>query len=207
MEEIKITWYGHSCFSLTLEGYTVVLDPYAPGSVPGIAPLRTAAHAVLCSHGHADHNAWEAVNPLPARENPFQISMLPTYHDDRQGTLRGLNLIHILEGGGLRVAHLGDLGCPLTAEQTQLLTGLDALMIPVGGYFTIGPAKAAELILILKPRVVIPMHYRNRRYGYPQVGTLDDFLALTSRPVHHPGHTLTLTGENPEQIAVLSEEG
>ena len=65
---MKITWHGHSCFSVAADGYTVVFDPYADGSVPGYPPLRLQADAVYCSHGHRDHNAAELVTLSSATE-------------------------------------------------------------------------------------------------------------------------------------------
>ena len=40
---ITITWHGHSCFSVSADGYSIVLDPYAPDSVPGLPPLSLSA--------------------------------------------------------------------------------------------------------------------------------------------------------------------
>ena len=129
---MKIIWNGHSCFTLDTAQGRVVLDPYQDGSVPGLSPLRLTADLVLCSHEHRDHGARDSVT-LSGRSASVQVEELHTFHDPEQGALRGLNIIRILSAEGLRVAHLGDLGCDLTPEQTERLTGLDALMIPVGG--------------------------------------------------------------------------
>lgn len=64
---ITITWHGHSCFSVSADGYSIVLDPYAPNSVPGLPPLSLSASQVLCSHGHSDHGYTDAVD-LSARK-------------------------------------------------------------------------------------------------------------------------------------------
>ena len=52
---MKITWLGHSCFTVESQGYKIVLDPYKDGSVPGLTLVREEAKQVLCSHGHGDH--------------------------------------------------------------------------------------------------------------------------------------------------------
>ena len=129
---MHLTWNGHSCFTLKTQQGTLVLDPYRPGSVPGLPDLRLNADGVYCSHGHDDHAGAELVT-LSGKGHTVQVEELETYHDPEQGTLRGKNTIRIFTAEGLRVAHLGDLGCELTPEQMGRLTGLDALLFPVGG--------------------------------------------------------------------------
>ena len=43
----------------------------------------------------------------------------------------------IFEVGGVRIAHLGDLGHVLNDEQLAAIGAVDVLLIPVGGTFTI----------------------------------------------------------------------
>ena len=112
---MKLTWLGHACFLLEEDGYRIVLDPYT--GVAGYPPLHIQAHAVFCSHGHFDHHATDCVELLPERESPFTVREVETFHDDRGGALRGTNTVRIFTAGGLSVAHLGDLGHQLTAEQ------------------------------------------------------------------------------------------
>lgn len=118
-EKLTITWLGHSCFKVESGGYSVVFDPYADGKVPGLKPLRIEADEVLCSHEHSDHNFREAVT-LRNRNvaSPFRIQEISTYHDEKQGDLRGKSTIHILDDGVFRIAHMGDLGCELPKEQS-----------------------------------------------------------------------------------------
>ena len=109
MEQLTLRWHGHACFSLTCRDFTVVLDPYADHYVRGLSPLRLAADLVLCSHTqHDDHNAAGLVSPRTGHANPFRVTEIPTFHDPEGGRLRGKNTIHLLEAGGLRVAHMGD---------------------------------------------------------------------------------------------------
>lgn len=207
MDQLSLVWHGHSCFSLTLKDYTVVFDPYEDGSVPGLAPLRLSANLVLCSHNHADHNAVSVVRPVPGGKNPFRIRTVETYHDGEQGRLRGKNLIHILESRDLRIAHFGDVGCPLTPLQQAEVGKLDVAMIPVGGFFTIEPAQAKAMMDLLMPKIVLPMHYRTKDFGYPQLATLDDFMALIGDCVYYAGNTILINQGTKPQIAVLTYPG
>ena len=90
---MKITWIGHACFKIESDGYSIVLDPYADGSVPGFTPVREKANMVLCSHGHGDHNAADCVELTNGGENPFTITRIETYHDSQMGKQRGMNTI------------------------------------------------------------------------------------------------------------------
>lgn len=203
MEQLTVRWHGHACFSLTCRDFTVVLDPYEDHYVPGFPPLRLTGDLVLCSHQHNDHNAAEIVTLHTGRPNPFRITKIPTFHDPEGGRLRGENTIHLLEVGKLRVAHFGDLGCPLSPAQKAELQGLDAAMVPVGGFYTIGPQEAKALLDDLRPKVFLPMHYRMGAVGLPAVGQVEDFLSLVENYVYYPTDTLSLDEGTKPQIAVL----
>lgn len=202
-QNIKITWLGHACFQVECDGYTVILDPYADDYVPGLAPLRAKANQVVCSHGHSDHSAAELITVEKKQKSPFQITQIQTWHDDREGMLRGSNTIHVFDNGEFRIAHLGDLGCELTAEQKNQLAGLDAVMVPIGGYYTIDAEQARKLMTELSPKVIIPMHYRSDRFGFDVLGTLDMFTDFFEVVVEYPGNTLEVTADTEPHVAVL----
>ena len=179
---MKLTWLGHSCFLVETAAGSALLDPYAPGSVPGLKLPPVTADLVLCSHGHRDHGYRDGVR-LSGREPAFSVSALDTWHDDRGGTLRGPNTVHILEAEGLRLAHLGDLGHMLSPEQIAALGRVDILLIPVGGHYTIGPDTAAELAKAVGAGITVPMHYRGEGFGYDVIGPVEPFLAGMERVV------------------------
>ena len=204
MEQLELRWNGHACFSLTCRGFTVVFDPYEDNYVPGFAPLDLEADLVLCSHGHGDHSAPHVAKLRTGRDHPLTPPTIDTFHDPEGGALRGTNTIHILEAGGLKAAHFGDIGCQLTPTQLAELQGLDLAMIPVGGFYTIGPEEAKALMDKLGARVVVPMHYRMGDVGLPAVRELDEFLALAGDYVYYPGNTITINPGTKPQIAVLT---
>ena len=199
---MHIIWNGHSCFTVKCDEGTVVLDPFADSYVPGYASMDLKADLVLCSHEHSDHNARQIVT-LSGKPCGVGIECISSWHDEVQGAKRGSNTIHVLTAEGMRIAHLGDLGCALTEEQAAALKDLDALMIPVGGFYTIDAQQAEEIVHQLKPRVVIPMHYRFEGHGYDVLSTLDAFLALCENPVNYPGNTLKLDQKTEAQTAIL----
>lgn len=201
--KMMITWLGQSCFRIEADGYVIVLDPYEDYYVPGLGKIREAANEVLCSHEHRDHAGVSGVELLEGKPSPFHVTQMESFHDDKRGALRGMNTIRILQYGDLRVAHLGDLGGELSSEQMERLTGLDAVMVPVGGYYTIDAQQAADLIKKLRPRVAIPMHYRGENFGYDVLETPARFLEKFDNVISYPGGTLELTADTPVQTALL----
>ena len=200
---MKIIWNGHACFTLETAEGSVVFDPYEDGSVPGLPPLKLTADEVLCTHGHGDHCAADKVT-LTGRRPEYTVEVLDTFHDNAGGVKRGPNRMYMISAEGLRVAHLGDLGCELTESQVDALRGVDALLIPVGGFFTIDAAAADRTARRVQARVVIPMHYSSDRFGYDVIGGVEDFLALRDDVTVYAGNTLELTKDTPAQTAVLN---
>ena len=208
MATITIQWLGHSCFRVECQGYAVVLDPFAPGSVPGCKDICETADQVLCSHEHGDHNYRAGVTlRQDGPANPFTITELPSFHDDCGGEKRGKNIIRVLEAQGLRVAHLGDLGDMPAPEVMEQLKGLDAVMVPVGGHFTIGPQQAKDLVDAIGARVVIPMHYRSEKFGFDVLGPVEAFLELDSRWMRYDTDTIEIHENMARNTAVLTYQG
>lgn len=181
---MKLTWLGHACFLAEQGGYRILLDPYT--GVEGYPPLagrKLQVHKILCSHGHFDHCAVDQAEVIPFDGScPFTIRTVETFHDGQGGALRGNSTVHILTAGGVTIAHMGDLGHQLTAEQIAAIGPLDAALIPVGGFYTIDAAGAKAVCQALRPKCAVPMHYRHAPYGLPNVGGVEDFLALWPAP-------------------------
>ena len=205
---MKITWIGHSCFKVEEAGYRIVFDPYDDGYVPGLGPVRETAEEVLCSHEHGDHNARKRVKLTSGGMSPFTVTKIETYHDPQKGALRGRNTIHILSGAGKRIAHFGDLGCELPADQLAQLENLDIAMIPVGGYYTIDAAQAADLVRKINPAHVIPMHYRGdgNSFGFDVIGTVREFTDLMDSVNFTGSCTVDLDNLPSEQVLVLTSQ-
>lgn len=181
MGKLQLIWHGHSCFTLEENGYSIVLDPYDDGYVPGFGPLRLEADQVLCSHGHNDHSAVKCVKikkDAASKNSPFTVTEIHSWHDDAQGTKRGDNTIRIFDDGEYRIAHMGDIGCPPAEEQKKLLKGIDVMLMPVGGFFTMEPEDVRKLVEELQPRMLIPMHYRGKGFGYDVIAPVDNYLSL-----------------------------
>lgn len=173
---MKIEWLGLSCFRIRAGGASVVIDPYS--HVRGYGDVHTTAGMVLKSHEHGDHAYLAGVNIEKQPIEVFHVTQYASFHDDEGGKLRGQNTIHVIEAEGKRVAHLGDLGHLLDTGTAAALRGVDVLLIPVGGFYTIDAMDAKAVADAVAPKVVVPMHYREGAYGHEVIGTLEEFLRL-----------------------------
>lgn len=164
---MEIIWLGHAHFRLRSRDATVVTDPF-PWKSSGPSG-RVVADVVTVSHQHPGHNAVATVMGSPKvltgpgeyEVKGISIIGIPTYHDGERGKKRGKNTVYLIEMEDLVVCHLGDLGHVLTTDQVdEMRNNVDVLLIPVGGEVTIDAAQAVEVISLIEPRLVIPMHYR-----------------------------------------------
>ena len=93
-------------------------------------------------------------------EPDVRVTAVKGFHDDEQGSKRGETLLFLIETEGLRIVHLGDLGCALDNNQLEQLKKPDILMIPIGGFYTIGAEQAKQTAEQLGAGIILPMHYR-----------------------------------------------
>ncbi len=164
---VEITWYGYSCFRLVSRGEpSVVMDPYGEGIGLPVPTLR--ADVLTISHEHNGHNNRSAVRGKPkilCGPGEYEIggvfiTGIATYHDEKQGKERGKNTMYLVEFQDLTILHAGDLGYVPTQAQVGDLPDVDVLLLPVGGGPTIGAGQAVEVLGLIEPKIVIPMHYR-----------------------------------------------
>jgi len=164
---MEITWYGHSCFRITERNLaTVVTDPYDHRAV-GYVPLKLKADIVTVSHSAPGHNYLAAVKGEPyVITGPGEyeiggvfITGLQTNGMGKKSTDEPRNTLYLIEYNGINVLHLGNLNRVPTQAEVESLGPVHIVLVPVGGGSTLNAAKAAEVISLLEPNIVIPMHY------------------------------------------------
>jgi L-ascorbate metabolism protein UlaG (beta-lactamase superfamily) len=195
---MHIRWYGQSAFLLRGE-HTVFIDPFGP--MEGLAargmqfdypPIEgVEAELLLVTHEHGDHNAVEVIGGSPqivrstagSFDSPVgEVIAIASEHDDVAGTKRGPNTIFCFTLDGLRVCHFGDFGqAELRAAQKQAIGAVDVLILPVGSGPTVGGEPAAAIVRALRPRLVVPMHYRTEAVNF--LDPPDAFLDALAAPV------------------------
>lgn len=180
---MRIKWLGHASFLVTCEdGTKIITDPYDEkfGGL-GYERIQETADIVLMSHQHGDHAGKVNGNPQVITKagiteaKGIEFKGIASYHDQSGGKERGPNTIFCFTVDSIRVCHLGDLGHLLSDEQISEIGDVDILLIPVGGFFTIGPEEATKVVDQLKPKVVIPMHFKTDKCDFPISGA-EEFL-------------------------------
>jgi L-ascorbate metabolism protein UlaG (beta-lactamase superfamily) len=182
---MKIKYLAHASFLVTSEdGTKIVTDPYKTGGGIRYKEIDEVADIAVTTHEHSDHNNIRAVRGSPAvvkgpgmhTAKGIAFKGIPFYHDPSKGSERGHNNIFTFTLDGINVCFCGDLGHTLTQKDADEIGKVDLLFIPVGGYYTIDANEAGEVVNVLNPKVVIPMHYKTRSVDYPIKG-VDLFLA------------------------------
>ncbi len=185
--DVTIEFFGHNFFQITSsKGTKIITDPVAPGfyPTPSVSP-----HAVTVGREHPNHNYVELAQGKPvilrglanygAEWNKISTTVrdvlvytVPVYQQQFGNALKGAAFVFDL--GTICLAHLGDLSHKLTDEQIKAFGKVDIAMIPIGGTFTMPPDTAREVLQQLKPKIAVPMHYRESTYlldmfvkGYP----------------------------------------
>ncbi len=179
---MDIDWYGHSCFRLKEGGITIVTDPYDRSI--GYSPLRLKADIVTSSHDSPGHAAVGQIKGDPkvlTRPGEYEIkdvfiTGIQTWRGAvGRGEAREENTVFVFEFGTITVCHLGDLAKVLTQAQVESLPSIDILLVPVGGGGALEADSASEVISLLEPKVVVPMHYRTPQVTV-QLDPLSKFL-------------------------------
>jgi L-ascorbate metabolism protein UlaG (beta-lactamase superfamily) len=210
---MEITWHGHSCFRINERGMAaVVTDPYDP-QVVGFDPGKLRAEVVTVSCSKPAHNYTKAI-----RGSAFEItgpgeyevggvfitgvringSMKKNAEDDTRNT------IYVIDYNGLKIAHLGELNNVPTQTEVEGLGEVNIALVPVGGRTSLNAAKAAEVISLLEPSIVIPMHYKVKDSVMP-LDSLSKFLKEMGLTEVETEESLKLTSTNvlPEETRVV----
>ena len=165
---MEITWHGLSCFRLTERGMaSVVTDPY-DHNVAGYNPLKLRGEIVTVSHDAPGHNFVSAVkghSRVITGPGEFEIGgvFITGVQTNRRtkGTSKELrNTLYVFDYDGITVAHLGDITKVPNQTEVENLGGVNVALVPVGGGGSLNAAKAAEIVSLLEPGIVIPMHYQ-----------------------------------------------
>lgn len=180
---MEINWYGHSCFRLTERGMaTVVTDPYDSREI-GYEPLKLKADIVTVSHQSPGHNFISAVKGDPriiTGPGEFEIGGVFITGVATSGRVKHneeelRNTLYFFDYNGLTIAHLGDMTRVPTQAEVESLGSVNIALLPVGGGGGLNASKAAEVVSLLEPNIVIPMHYATPAAS-AKLDTLNKFL-------------------------------
>lgn len=197
---MEIKYIAHSSFLIKAKTANIVTDPYSVEI--GIKFPKTEADIVTISHAHSDHNKVTNIDGSPTvfdwpgefEVKGVSIIGVPTFHDEEKGAKRGPNVMYKFTTEGLNVLHCGDLGHLLDDKTVENVGTVDILLIPVGGVYTVDPAKAAAIARRVDPYIIIPMHFANPKLDKKTYGELESVDAFVQ----------AFGGGTPEKLPKLS---
>ena len=168
---MKIKWLAHATFLIESGGLRIVTDPYTP-HIMGFPEVREAADIVIRSSADDEGHCNAAMiqgDPVVITATEIQpegieikgVQVIPIrakeclIHKEKPAD----NAMYRFALEGIRISHLGDVGNPLSMDQIEALQNSDVLIVPAGGPPTIDLADLWKAIPLIRPQVVIPMHY------------------------------------------------
>ena len=181
---VSVEWLGHCCFRLSGDsGPRILIDPFDETIGLHVPPFE--CDILLISHGHYDSAARHLVPP------PYELvdskgttiagniafNAFPWWHDQRQGKDFGSVLIFVFELEGMKIGYLSHIGAVPRQWVYENIQDLDIMFLPVGGIFTLGASDASYLAKQLKPKLIIPMHFKLPWLSFT-LGPLSDFTRL-----------------------------
>ena len=206
---MRIMYLGHSCFYINWDGRRIVTDPYNKSMFGegGYGPQNVEADIVTMSHHHDDHNyTGDLKGQFTVVDRPgkhvfgnFTVEGLRSSHDKQGGAQRGENIIFKMSDGKTTLAHLGDLGRPLSEKEEKFLQGVNILMVPVGGFYTIDASEAYDVVQKIQPNIVLPMHFKTAKTETWPITGVEDFLS------HFPSNIIKSFGSEVDIIELPSQ--
>lgn len=203
---MDITWYGHSCFRISERGrIAVITDPFSDSI--GLRPPALKADVVTVSHDEPGHNNVEAVKGEPYRlfgPGEYEIGgsfimgiAMPTNGGTRQ------NVAYLIEYDNLTVLHLGDLDHVPDQSVIEEIGEVSVLLVPVGGGKGLNANQAAEVVALIEPHYIVPMHYALPDLAF-ELEPVDKFLKAMGVSKAQEAEILKVAaGSLPEQPQVV----
>ncbi len=211
---MDITWYGLSCFRIVERNVaSIVTDPFDDSVGYDTPNLR--ADVVTVSHDAPGHNAIDVVKKAQFfldRPGEYEIggvfmTGVETYDQTADPASVRRNIIFVFNFDTLNLAHLGDLAHVPTQAQIEQLGPIDVLLVPVGGGGGLNSAQAAEVISLIEPSLVVPMHYHTPGCRL-DLDPLDKFMKEMGVSASEPQDMLRVTSSSlaeETQIVVLKQ--
>ena len=199
---LQIRWHGHACWEIT-NNVTLVTDPHDGKSI-GIPAPGVTGDIILVSHDHYDHNSIKSVEKEGSKIvtderkrniSDVEIRGIRSFHDECEGAKRGKNIMYKFTVNEIKFCHLGDLGHELDDDTVQKIGDVDILFLPIGGTFTVDDEQAWNVINMIKPKIIVPMHYKIGGLSLPIAG-IDPFLERNKYRILKVGNEIDIEKED-----------
>ncbi len=205
---MEIAWYGHSCFRLAERGKaTIITDPFDESIGYPLPKLK--AEVVTVSHnapGHSNSQNVKGMQRLLNGPGEYEIGgvfIIGVALHNTQVTPANYNVAYTFDYDGLTIAHLGDIDHVPHQSTIEAMGNIDIVLVPVGGGGGLNATQAAEVVSMLEPGIVIPMHYKTEE-NLLDLEPVDRFLKEMGVSRIQQEETLKVTKNNlPEQTQIV----
>jgi L-ascorbate metabolism protein UlaG (beta-lactamase superfamily) len=184
IDSVCIRWLGHSGFLLEGQDLKIYIDPFQINEEPS---FDDKADILLITHEHFDHCSPEDIRKVRRSDSitlipescslefrgdtrrvaegdivaegleikGIRIEVVPAYNLNKPYHPRGFGVGYVVELGRIRIYHAGD--CDFFPEMKSVKA--DVAFLPIGGTYTMDEEEAASAVVVISPKVAIPMHY------------------------------------------------
>jgi L-ascorbate metabolism protein UlaG (beta-lactamase superfamily) len=203
---MRITWYGHAAFLVETDGLQIILDPFRSPDSGGYEPIAEPADLVVVSHENDRYHShlgqivgsFDVVRALElppdgAVVRGIRFESVHVYESPERLPEDEVTIVHF-RADDLHVVFLGDLGHRLSEDELAPLLGADIVMAAAGGPPTIDFPEIPALLDAIRPRVILPMHYKTPKINL-NIQPLERFLEVL------PGDTVKRPGTSSIEIA------
>lgn len=205
---ISFQWFGHSMWLIKGKDISIVIDPFT--DIGYNIPQDLNPDIVISSHDHFDHNNFsifknnftKITTPGPHNVKGLNIEGFETFHDEKKGELRGVNIIFKILIDGFTVVHFGDIGHEPDPGVLNKLNDTDVMMIPVGGYYTIDASQAHKIVTSSNPSIVLPMHYKTKTIDFP-IAPVDEYLNYVKNFKKIDSNVISITDKDLQEKTTI----
>lgn len=204
---MEIYWLGHGCFRLRGRDATILTDPCPPST--GYKIGKVNADIVTISRDHPESSYREAVageakflsGPGEYEIAGVLITAIDTDRADRSDG-HSRNVAYVMDIDDIKICHLGDISKAPSGDEVEELSGVEILVLPVGGGRVLDAEKAAEIVSLLEPKIVIPMLYKTEA-SKGDFEAVDRFVKEMGAEAKSPESRLSITHSGLPQDTTL----
>lgn len=213
---MELTWYGLGCFRIAERGYpAIVIDPFVEEET-GLSLPKGRADIVISSvlMDAPEEVHWKGLRGVThtlAGPGEYEIggvfvTGIMTFRDCKRGMELGQNIVYSINVNGVVICHLGELGSTPTQAQIEAMGEVNVLLVPVGIPNELNPMLASEVVSLIEPDIVVPMHYTTPGL-LSERGTVSRFLKEMGVAESNalPSLKVSSGGESEETQVILME--
>ena len=165
--DLLLESFGHGSFLIKGKEKTVLLNPFKSigctsdlNEPKGVNVDFILASSKLADEGYNPNNKLMFVEPGVYKLKNTLLNGVEVPHDRVGGRRFGMATVWSWEQNNLKIVHMGGAAGEIDIKSQIILSRPDILFISIGGGFkSYDGREASNIVEILKPSIVIPVHF------------------------------------------------